>query len=321
LADFPKSALDILSDSAGNLYGLPISTDATVVMYRKDLFQKWGIAAPALPTAWTWEQFYGVLKQVKAKIAEGGPTGMSAVVFPGNNMNSGPAYATMGMWSAGGDLFDGYTPKFTEPNVAKGFKYWVGMGKGGLDAAAPEVTSSDFNEVLTSFQQGHAAIAIEWQAAAGVLEDKTQSPEVAGNIGYTLLPYAGNDPAQLRQFASVHSLSIAKNAKHPKEAFEFAAWFTSQAVAKGYAARGGANSGRTSLLNDPDLVAQRPEFPALSQATKLYHPMPPKFSYFDFMNQVVGPNSNSVFAGSLTADAALAKIQGDAEAYMKKAGH
>jgi ABC-type glycerol-3-phosphate transport system substrate-binding protein len=321
LNDFPKSVLNILSDSSGNLYGLPISTDATVVMYRKDLFGKWGISAPELPNAWTWNQFIDVLKQLKAKLASEGPAGMSAVVFPGNNVNSGPAYATMGMWSAGGELFDGTAPKFEDPIVAKGFNYWTSMGKAGIDAAAPEVTSSDFNEVLTSFQQQHAAIAIEWQAAAGVLEDKTQSPATAGKIGYTLLPYGGSDPAQLRQFASVHSLSITKNAKHPKEAFEFAVWFTSKEVAAGYAGRGGANSGRSSLLNDPALIAIRPEFPALAQATKLYHPLPLKFSYFDFMNQVVGPNSNSVFAGSMTADAALAKMQSDAMAYMKKAGH
>jgi ABC-type glycerol-3-phosphate transport system substrate-binding protein len=227
----------------------------------------------------------------------------------------------MGMWSAGGELFDGVTPKFNDPLVAKGFDYWTSMGKSGLNVAAPEVTSSDFNEVLTSFQQQHAAVAIEWQAAAGVLEDKTQSPATAGKIGYTLLPYGGSNPAQLRQFASVHSLSITKNAKHPKEAFEFAVWFTSKDVAKGYAGRGGANSGRSSVLDDPALIAVRPEFPALAQATKLYHPLPSKFSYFDFMNQVVGPNSNSVFAGSLTPDAALARIQSDAVAYMKKAGH
>jgi len=317
MGDFPKAALDLLSGTDGTLYGLPITTDAALVMYRKDLFDQWGLTMPALPNALNWDQFYDVAKKVKAKLAETGPKGMRPLALMANTQNGGPAFSGMAMWSAGSELFDGRTPLFDKAEAKKGFDYWTGLGPSGIDVTTADVTSNDFNEVLTSFQQGNAAIAIEWPSAANTLEDPAESPKTAGKIGYSLLPYA-TTPDQPRMFASVHSLALTKDTDAAEAAFEFAAWFSSKEVGLDYAKRGGINSGRASVMNDPAIVAIRPEFPATIEAAKLYHPNPDQLSYFDFMNQVIGPNTNAVFAGTMNAETALAKMQSDAEAYIKK---
>jgi multiple sugar transport system substrate-binding protein len=62
------------------------------------------------------------------------------------------------------------------------------------------------------------------------------------------------------------SWAVTADSKHPKEAFQLAAWLTSAATEKAMTMKDGQISAVTSLFSDPDLTQKMPWLPALSQA-------------------------------------------------------
>ena len=59
--------------SEGSPYGLPHHTDTSAIFYNKDLFDSAGISdvPTELAKAWTWDEFEGVMKTLKAKLPDG----------------------------------------------------------------------------------------------------------------------------------------------------------------------------------------------------------------------------------------------------------
>lgn len=57
LAGFDKAILDAYGFYEGKYYGYPIMLSVTILFYRKDLFEQFGIKVPK-----TWNEFNGVAK-------------------------------------------------------------------------------------------------------------------------------------------------------------------------------------------------------------------------------------------------------------------
>ena len=77
LEDFPAGLRDLASTKDG-LVSLPYGSDTPLLMYRKDLMEKWGITVPTPPEAWTWTQLYDAVRTIQTKLDAGG-RGRSAV--------------------------------------------------------------------------------------------------------------------------------------------------------------------------------------------------------------------------------------------------
>src|ERR1700736_3865258 len=88
----------------------------------------------------------------------------------------------------------------------------------------PGVTSNGFNENLTLFSSGKAAMWIDATVAGGILENPKQS-QVVGKVGYALAPIAGtsNGSHLLLSLA----FAIPTKAKNPEGAKTFAEGATS----------------------------------------------------------------------------------------------
>ncbi len=299
--DFPRAVQTVASDPDKGLMSLTIGSDVQMLYYRKDLLAKWGITVPAPPAAWTWQQLEAALVTVKAKIAAE-KLSMSPIAVSGSQDAGGSMFALTSMWGWGGDPFKDGKPNFTDPKAVEGLSHWSGL-LNTLKVASPGSPTYAYNELLAALQQGKTAMAVEWNAAASTLADRKLSPVSAGKLGYALLPYSEGLPATTpRVFPTTHTLGVSAKSKNPREAFEFAAWYTSQATARKMVAAGHGSSGRISVLTDPAIVAKMPSLDTVGESVKLYHPIPNIPSFGDLLQNVMAPPVNAMFTGQDTPE-------------------
>lgn len=320
LEDFP-AGLRGLASSKDGLISLPYGSDTPLLMYRKDLMKKWGIRVPVPPQAWTWDQLYAAVRAMQTKLKAGAPGDPKyPIAVGGASSVSGAIFALQAMWSMGGDPLsaDGKKTNFLDPKVTAGLGKSVGLSS-QLKATSPGTASYDYAELQTALLQGRVAMAIEWNAAASDLDNPAKSPKTAGRMAYGMLPYEG-DPKTPRMFLSTHTLAVNQSSKNKNAAFSYVVWYTSKKIARQYVASGAGSSGRSSLLTDPSFAKSQPQLMALNYSLALAHPLPSGPYLPSILTDVIGPNSNAAFAGTLPTDQAVQKMQTAAEELIKKAG-
>jgi ABC-type glycerol-3-phosphate transport system substrate-binding protein len=319
LNDFPQGVQAVASQPGKGLMSFTFGADVQMLYYRKDLLDKWGIKVPVAPQAWTWDEMESALRTIQSKIQQE-KLAMSPISISGTQ-DAGAAMFSLGaMWGFGADPFKGDKPTFTDPKALDGLTHWTGLLT-QLKVASPGSPTYAYNELLAALQQGKTAMAVEWNAAAATLDDPKLSPKSAGKLGYALLPYATGMPANTpRVFPTTHTLGISANSKVQREAFEFAAWYTSPDVAKRMVSEGRGSSGRVSALTDPAVVAKQRALGNVGESVKLYHVIPNIPSFGDLLLNVMGPAVNGAFTGQASPQQALQNMQSGSENLLKKAG-
>lgn len=318
LSDFPQGVLDVTSGDRG-LMSLPFSADVQMIFYRTDLMDEWGITVPEPPAAWTWQEFEANLQIMQEKITENN-LDMTPIAIPGARDATGAIYGLAAMWGAGGNPFDGDEPNFNDPKAVEGLSRWSGL-LNTLELASPGSPTYQYNELLVALQQGNVPMITEWNAAVTTLNDPDESPITAGNLGFALLPYDESLPADTpRVFPTTHALAISASSENPEAAFSFAAWYTSPEIALEIA-KERSSGARTSVLTNPEVLATNPALDTVAYSNALYHSLPKIASFGNLLNNVVGPNVNSVFTEQVTPEQGMADMQSAAEDLLKKSGN
>lgn len=231
----------------GKLYGLPAFVQTPLMVYNKELLEKAGVQPPK-----TWEETLAVAKALHDK--------GKGIALPAKQ-----GLAAVDIWIAlarsnNGNYFDqaGKLDLVTPENIET-VNYWKDLVAVSMRGS----TNWHFDEVNKALQFGEAPIGITISGLCGALEDDQQS-KVAGKLGYAALPY------KIRPFGtlSVWSWCVAADSRHPKEAYQLAAWLTSKSVEKQLSQKDGQIGGRQSLLGDTELVSKEPWLPAVSEALK-----------------------------------------------------
>ncbi len=323
--DVFKSLRDGLSYD-GNLYALPFYGESSFLMYRKDLFEAKGLKMPDQPT---YEEI--------AKFAEavGDPTnGIYGIALRGQpgwgeNMATVDTMAN----SFGATWFDEkWQPTLDTAEWKKAVNFYVNLahkyGPRGL-------TANGFNENLTLFAGGKAAMWIDATVAGGMLENPKQS-QVVGKVGYAPAPIAvtPNGSHWLWSWA----FAIPAHAPHQDGAKKFAEWATSKEYIKLVANDLGWASvppgTRKSTYDNPDYQKAAPFAAQTLKAMQTADPTNPcikKVPYtgitfvgipeFQAIGTVVGQNIAGALAGKTTVDQALKISQSETERAMRQAGY
>jgi multiple sugar transport system substrate-binding protein len=273
----------------GKLYGLPTFIQTPMLVYNKEMFEQAGIP---VPEKWTWEE---TLKAAKAFQEKG--TGIAVPAKQG--MAAVDVFAAI-MRSNGGDYFgpDGKLA-LNQPANVEAAQFWKDLADVSMQGSA----TWHWDEVNKAFQFGQAPIGITISGLLGQLEDPANS-SVAGKVGYAPLPFSKNPFGTL----ALWSWCVTADSKHPKEAFQLAAWLTSAETEKAMTLKNGQISAVTSLFSDPELTAKMPWLPALSQAlensaTQPLHENAPQLA--DKMAEIL----SAIFTGTMTPQEALDKAQ------------
>jgi sorbitol/mannitol transport system substrate-binding protein len=325
LEDVFKSLRDGLSYD-GKWVALPFYGESSFLMYRKDLFEQKGLKMPEQPTYDDIAKFAAALND-----KDHGFFGLALRGQPGwgENMATVDTMAN----SFGASWFDmEWHPTLDTLAWKNALSTYVDLVK---KYGPPGVTANGFNENLTLFSSGKAAMWIDATVAGGILENPKQS-QVVGKVGYAPAPIAvtPNGSHWLWSWA----FAIPSKAKNAEGAKKFAAWATSkeyiQLVANDLGWASVPPGTRKSTYESPEYQKKAPFAEATLKAMQTADPTNPcvqKVPYtgitfvgipeFQSLGTTVGQNVAGLVTGKTSLEQTLKLNQNEAERTMKQAGY
>ena len=310
----------------GKLYAAPFYGESSMIMYRKDLFEKAGIAMPDSPT---WDVVADAARKITDKGAEIYGICLRGKAGWGENM----AFLTAMSNSFGARWFDeNWNPQFDQPAWKNTLEFYVNLMN---DAGPPGASSNGFNENLALFNSGKCAMWIDATVAASFVTNPKES-SVADKVGFALAPNTGM--GKNANWLWAWSLAVPAGSQKVEAAEKFIAWATSKEYTALVASKEGwANvppGTRTSLYENPEYqkaaAFAKMTLDSINSADPT-HPTVDPVPYtgvqfvaipeFQGLGTTVGQIFSAALAGSSSVDDALAQAQQAATDEMTQAGY
>jgi sorbitol/mannitol transport system substrate-binding protein len=310
----------------GKLYAAPFYGESSMIMYRKDLFEKAGLTMPEKPT---WEFIIDAARKLTDKSA-----GVYGICLRGKaGWGENMAFITAMANSFGARWFDEkWNPQFDSPEWKETIDTYLKVMK---DAGPPGAVSNGFNENLALFNSGKCAMWIDATVAAGFVTDPKES-KVADKVAFALAPNKGL--GKNANWLWAWSLAIPAGSKKVDAAEKFIGWATSKQYAELVAAKEGwahAPPGtRKSLYDNPKYQEAAPFAKLTLESINTADPTKPTVKpvpyvgvqfvaipEFQGLGTKVGQFFSAALAGSTTGEQALASAQKAVTRDMKRAGY
>ncbi|GAA1267946.1 extracellular solute-binding protein [Kitasatospora nipponensis] len=252
LSDVGKFAADAKSQFAdwtwkqvtigGATYGIPVDTAPMALMYRKDLFAKYGITAPPV----TWDEYAADA----AKVHAADPS-----VYLGDLGNDAYNYAGLA-WQAGAGWFgtsgDQWKVSVDSAGNQKVAGYWQGLLDRKLLKTDPSYDPSLYADMAAG--KVLSDVNAVWDApiiASSVKDGAGQWAVAPMPVWDAANPVYGNDGGS--------ATAVLKGCAHPKEATEFATWMSTDASSvHNLITVTGIYPAATSALSNPALTTPDP---------------------------------------------------------------
>jgi polyol transport system substrate-binding protein len=310
----------------GKLYAAPFYGESSMVMYRKDLFEKAGLTMPEAPT---WEFIADAARKITDKGSETYGICLRGKAGWGENM----AFLTATANSFGARWFDeNWRPQFDQPEWKNALQFYIDLMK---DAGPPGASSNGFNENLALFQSGKCGMWIDATVAASFVTNPKES-KVADKVGFALAPDTGL--GKRGNWLWAWSLAIPAGSAKQEDAKKFIAWATSKSYLELVAAKEGwANvppGTRKSLYANPEYQAAAPFARMTLESINAADPTAPTVKpvpyvgvqfvaipEFQGLGTAVGQQFSAALAGQTTVDQALQNAQQLSEREMRKGGY
>nr|WP_316650852.1 sugar ABC transporter substrate-binding protein [uncultured Gellertiella sp.] len=308
------------------LYAAPFYGESSMIMYRKDLFEKAGLKMPDAPT---WDFVADAARKITDKDHEVYGVCLRGKAGWGENM----AFLTATSNAFGARWFDEkWNPQFDQPEWKNTLDFYVKLMN---DAGPPGASSNGFNENLALFQTGKCGMWIDATVAASFVTNPKDST-VADKVGFALAPDTGL--GKRGNWLWAWNLAIPAGTQKAEAAEKFVSWATSKHYLDLVASKEGwANvppGTRTSLYNNPDYQKAAP-FAKMTldsiNAADPKHPTVKPVPYvgvqfvaipeFQGIGTAVGQQFSAALAGQITVDQALAAAQQLTVREMTKAGY
>lgn len=233
----PKS----LTTFEGEVVGVPIITERTVLYYRKDLLEAAGVEVPK--TLDDLEKAAAAVHAANPDVAGYiGRTGKSAAVTQFSAF----------LYSMGGDWLDGEKSLIASPEARKAYEFYGKLINGHTNATInPEMS---WPEAFAVFQQGQAAFIADADSLYKNMTDPSQST-VSDKVGFAPFPAgpAGSKPYNVAAWA----LGVNEASGNQDAAWEFIKWATSKEVGLDMA-KLGVSGARASVWENAEATADYP---------------------------------------------------------------
>jgi len=313
----------------GKLWALPYYSFGAGVIYRKDIFDKYGITEFPKTTA----EMEEALKTIKAGLEADGITDVYPLTMrgaPGEEPSldlSGFVYAYSGYpaWFEGGAT----TPEEIRETNARpiftgdfrdGFETFVNWSR---DYGPDGIATHTWVDMMNLYGAGQAVVlmpsAINGFAALG----GTENEDVANHTAFAPSP-VGPSGKPIQSFWTF-SVGVSAFSDHKEEAFKTLAFLTGEQAMQGFAeAIGWPYSTFPSVTRGEVLTEKWPD-EMLDQIEASYEQADPHyFPYIPELNAFmdrIGTAASESIAGSKSVDDSLNELQGWAEDRMERAGY
>ncbi len=308
------------------LYAAPFYGESSMVMYRKDLMEKAGLAMPDAPT---WEFIADAAHKMTDRA-----TGINGICLRGKaGWGENTAFITTMSNSFGARWFDeNWKPQFDQPEWKATLDFYLKLM---ADAGPQGASSNGFNENLALFQQGKCGMWIDATVAASFVTNPKDST-VADKVGFALAPDTGL--GKRANWLWAWNLAIPAGSQKAAAAEKFIAW----ATGKDYLAlvaekEGWANvppGTRTSLYENAEYQKAAPFAKMTLDSINAADPKNPSVKpvpyvgvqfvaipEFQGLGTTVGQLFSAALAGQMSADDALSQAQSVATREMTRAGY
>lgn len=313
----------------GQLWGLPYYSFGSGAVYRKDIFDKYGIKE--FPK--TTEEMEAALKTIKDGLAKDGIKDVYPLTMrgaPGEEPSldlSGFVYAYAGYpaWFEGGastpqEIKDKKAQPIFTGDFKKGFETFVNWSK---EYGPPGIATHTWVDMMNLYAQGKAVVLFPSaiNAFAGIPGSKV--PEVKEHSAFAPAP-VGPSGKQVQSFWTF-SVGVSAFSKNKDAAYKTLAFMTSEPVMQDFAESiGWPYSTYPSIMHGPTLTAKWPKETldaieaSFTTADPHYFPYIPELT--EFMDKI-GTAASASISGSATVDASLNELQGWATERMTRAGY
>ncbi|HSV31393.1 MAG TPA: sugar ABC transporter substrate-binding protein, partial [Atribacteraceae bacterium] len=277
--DFFPGARAVATVGAPHRDRIAITSEAQVLVYRKDIFEELGLQAPE-----TFDELLAVAQAIEKG------TDLYGITIRGAENLWWPLYGVVR--SFGGkyvDLVD-YTSKINTEESRAGVDMYLQL----LQFTPPGVTLFDWDEINTAMLTGRAAMILD----SSVIYPRLQDPErsaVVGNISVAPFP-AG--PAGRIGHSHYWSISMSPGSANQEAAWLFLQWATSKQIQFELAMKG-VLAPRDSVWQDPRFMAQFPadftEGVSLSLQTAVISPA--NIRFFEMVDILRAEVQNAFLSG------------------------
>jgi multiple sugar transport system substrate-binding protein len=213
LDDFFPTSLNAYKYQDG-LYGLPRESSAIVLYYNKDLFDQAGIAYP--DENLTFDQYLDIAQKLTKKDDKGNIT-----QFGSGGMSDYSEFWTV-VWSNGGDVFDETKTKcvMDSPEAEQAIQWMADLSN--KYHVAPTAGESGTMSAEQLFLSGKIAMFLSGRWSTMTLWNAANAPK------WDIAPVPAISPEKRTTRTSAGAHAIAKDTKHPEEAWELLKYLSSK---------------------------------------------------------------------------------------------
>ena len=264
----------------GKRIGVPYSADAYGIIYRTDLFQKYGINAD-----WkTWDEFIERLQALKKALAG---SDIAANVYAWGAPEQNPAIF-LGM-------YDGYLVNKAGAYELEKEKAVAALSKmkGLLEFNPSNAVGLSIDEANAVFLDGKAATLICWPSFVRAAADNPKQSKVVGNWRL------GNYPGPGFPMVSAWNLFISKYSKNPAAAWEWIKAYSNPERAKQFMLDYGIGSPHRVTYEDQELLKLHGhDYPGQLANLSRAKSLPWTFEAFEMFFR----NTGELMVGKITAE-------------------
>lgn len=314
--DFAPKYLDALKFN-GKLWGLPYYGHIGILMYRKDLFQKYGISVPE-----TTDDLMQAAESLTLDENGDGRIDIYGMAMRAVRGEDNPIISTSWTWVHGGEwLTPDMKPAVTSPEFVAGVKWFGDILR---NYGPPDVSRYSWLEVQNVFVTGHCGIIFDASDFIGRIEDPEMS-QIGGKIGYALASAGPAGPVTERYASHLFTAGMGINAdsRSKEAAWLFLQWMTSQDVQM-RTMLVGHRTGLTSesVLGSEEFGSTYPGVPVILRALQLANPeYMPHIPEYPEVCEIIGTQISGVVAGEIKAEAAMEKASDQIYKVLDLAGY
>jgi multiple sugar transport system substrate-binding protein len=227
----------------GRTVGLTSGCNPQVLMYRKDLFEKYNVKVPT-----TWPEIEAAAKKLTLDTDGDGKTDIYGWIARMNQENTAP-FANF-VYSNGATYLDANRkPVFNSPQFVEGIKFY---GRLMREYGPPGAATIGWKEAIGAFAQGKAAMIVDISIFALLVVENPKRSKVMGNVGYATFPPGKPGNQVTIMPCTMHHIN--KFSKKKEAAWYYIQYMSSKNIMREFKLNGAVVSRKSAWL-DPEVKA------------------------------------------------------------------